>query len=115
MKSKFNAVLAAAMLCAGASGLAVAAADTKANAQSESATAVAASQLTAGEVRKVDAAQGKLTIRHEPIVNLDMPAMTMVFRADAGLLKDVNAGDRILFRAEKREAGFTIVQLERAK
>lgn len=67
----------------------------------------ATTRLTAGEVRKVDLAQGKLTVKHEALENLDMPGMTMVFQvADASLLKSVKQGDKILFRAERREAGF---------
>jgi len=114
MKSKMNVLLAAAVLAVGGSGLAVAAADAPASAQA-TAAAPAAAKLTAGEVRKVDADQGKLTIKHDPIENLDMPAMTMVFKAEANLLKDVKAGDKILFRAEQRETGFTVVKLEQAK
>jgi Cu/Ag efflux protein CusF len=34
---------------------------------------------------------------------------------DARLLKDLKQGDKILFRAEKGEAGFTVVALEQAK
>ena len=41
----------------------------------------AAAQSVNGTVTKVDTAQGKLTINHGPIKNLDMDAMTMVFRA----------------------------------
>ena len=43
---------------------------------------VAASQLpmVSGTVEKVDAGAGKVTIDHGPIPNLDMDAMTMVFR-----------------------------------
>ena len=33
-----------------------------------------------GEVTKVDSAGGKVTIKHEPITNLDMGAMTMAFK-----------------------------------
>jgi len=111
MKSNMNALLVAAVLSMGVSGLAIAAADAPAGAQ----TSAAAAKLTAGEVRKVDVDQGKLTIKHEPIENLDMPAMTMVFKAEANLLKDVKAGDKVLFRAEQRETGFTVVKLEQAK
>lgn len=113
MKSKMN-VLLAAVLAMGGAGLAMAATDTPAGARVTT-DAPAAAKLTSGEVRKVDADQGKLTIKHEPIENLEMPAMTMVFKADADLLKGVKAGDKILFRAEQREAGFTIVKLEQAK
>ncbi|WP_405053897.1 copper-binding protein [Variovorax soli] len=35
--------------------------------------------LSEGEVRKVDAEQGKVTLRHGPLTNLDVPAMTMAF------------------------------------
>lgn len=114
MKSNMNALVVAAVLSMGVSGLAIAAADAPAGAQT-AAAAPAAVKLTAGEVRKVDAGQGKLTIKHEPIENLDMPAMTMVFKAEANLLKDVKAGDKVLFRAEQRETGFTVVKLEQAK
>lgn len=113
MKSKLNGLLAAAVLSMGF-GFAIAATDAPAGAQA-AAQASAAAKLTAGEVRKVDAEQGKLTIKHGPIENLAMPAMTMVFKAEADLLKGVKAGDKILFRAEQRETGFTVVKLEQAK
>jgi Cu(I)/Ag(I) efflux system protein CusF len=95
--------------------LALAATDT-----SSSTTAATAApstiKLTVGEVRKVDLEQGKLTIKHEALENLDMPGMTMVFKAsDANLIKDVKQGDKILFRVEKTDAGFMIVRLEQAK
>lgn len=116
MKHRFNVLLAAAFLSGGASGFAMAASDAQAGAKGSAvAASTAAVKLTAGEVRKVDADQGKLTIKHGPIENLDMPAMTMVFKAEANLLKGVNAGDKILFRAEQRETGFTVVKLEPAK
>ncbi|TIW41938.1 MAG: copper-binding protein, partial [Mesorhizobium sp.] len=35
-----------------------------------------AQEYVKGEVIKVDAKQKKLTIKHEPLTNLDMPAMT---------------------------------------
>ncbi|MDP9646758.1 Cu/Ag efflux protein CusF [Paraburkholderia caledonica] len=39
----------------------------------------AKSSMSHGEVQKVDAAAGKLTIRHGPLENLGMGPMTMVF------------------------------------
>lgn len=57
---------------------------------------------SSGEVKQVDKATGKLTIKHGPLVNLDMPAMTMVFKAkDAALLEKVKPGDKIEFVAER--------------
>ena len=97
------------------SGVVFAATDTPSGATVPVAT-TAAVKLTAGEVRKVDLEQGKLTIKHEVLENLDMPGMTMVFKAsDANLIKDVKQGDKILFRVEKTDAGFMIVRLEQAK
>lgn len=80
------------------------------------AAAPAAATLTAGEVRKVDLEQGKVTIKHDPIVNLDMPAMTMVFRAEKPeLLKNVKVGDKIRFHAESVGGALVVTQIEAAK
>jgi len=55
----------------------------------------AAAQSVSGTATKVDEAQGKATINHGPIRNLDMDAMTMVFRAgDPEMLKGLNAGGK---------------------
>jgi Cu(I)/Ag(I) efflux system protein CusF len=62
--------------------------------------------LTDGLVRKVDQTTGKITLKHGEIRNLDMPPMTMVFSArDKALLKDVKAGDKVRFAADKDAAG----------
>lgn len=56
--------------------------------------------MTDGEVKKVDAEAGKVTIKHGEIRHLDMPAMTMVFTAkDKALLAGVKAGDKVRFMA----------------
>lgn len=69
---------------------------------------------TRAEVRNVDRAQQKITLAHDAIKNLDMPAMTMVFRvADPKLLEGVNAGDTVHFSAEKRQGLFTVTGLQR--
>lgn len=69
-----------------------------------------------GEVRKVDKAQGKLTLRHGPLDNLSMPAMTMVFKvADPKMLDSVKEGDKVKFTAEKVNGAFTVTALQPAK
>ena len=74
------------------------------------------SPLTEGEVRKVDKDAKKLTIRHGPIVNLDMPPMTMVFQVqDAAVLEQVKVGDRIRFKADKVGGVYTVTGVEAAK
>lgn len=81
-------------------------------AQPAQAQAVAA-VWTEGEVRKVDKAQGKLTLRHGPITNLQMPAMSMVFRAaDPGLLAAVREGDKVRFVADQVNGVFTVRAIE---
>ena len=71
MKSRTRLLLAIALASAG-SAWAVAEHHQPAAASTEASSA-AATALTAGEVRKVDTAQGKLTIRHEPIAPEHLP------------------------------------------
>ena len=66
-----------------------------------------------GTVRKVDKAAGKLTVSHEALPNLGMPAMTMVFRVtDAKWLDQVKTDDKIRFIAQSVSGALTIVHLE---
>lgn len=79
-------------------------------------TAQAGSALAEGEVRRVDKGAGKLTIRHGPIANLDMPAMTMVFQVkDPAMLDQVKAGDRIRFAAENIGGQLTVTRIDPVK
>jgi Cu(I)/Ag(I) efflux system periplasmic protein CusF len=74
--------------------------------------APAAADLTDGEVRRIDRDARKITIRHGPIRNLDMPPMTMVFQvADAAMLDAVKPGDRVSFAADKVGNAYTITRL----
>ena len=76
----------------------------------------AGAALSEGEGRKVDKEAKKLTIKHGPLVNLDMPAMTMVFRVqDAAMLEQVKAGDKVQFRAEKAGGALTVTKIEPVK
>lgn len=73
-----------------------------------------AGALTDGEIRRVDREAKKLTIKHGPIQNLDMPAMTMVFQVkDAAMLDQVKAGDKVKFRAEKDGGQYTVTKIEK--
>lgn len=72
--------------------------------------------LTDGEVRKVDKDAQKITLKHGPIKNLDMPGMTMVFRVkDAALLDAAKAGDKVMFRAEQEGGQYVVTRIEPAK
>jgi len=78
-------------------------------------TVSAVAQMSTGVVKKVDAEQGKITISHGPLKNLDMSAMTMLFRvADPKMLTMVKTGDSIEFIAEKVNGAFTITRLKQA-
>ena len=69
-----------------------------------------------GEVKKVDESAGKMTIKHDAITNLDMGAMTMVFKAsDPAMLKDVKPGDKVMFSADKVNGQITVMKIEKAK
>jgi len=75
-----------------------------------------ATTLSEGVVKKVDKAQGKLTIKHGPLENLGMPGMTMVFRVrDAAWLDQLKPGDNIRFLAEQVNGALTVTSLEVVK
>ena len=68
------------------------------------------------EVIKIDQSAGKITLKHGPIKNLDMDAMTMVFRvADPLMLAKVKAGDTVEFEADRVNGAITITKMEKAK
>lgn len=76
-------------------------------------TAKAEAPMSEGEVKKIDGEAGKISIKHGPLLNLDMPAMTMVFRVkDPMWLDRVKAGDKIRFVAEKIDGAYTVTKLE---
>jgi Cu/Ag efflux protein CusF len=87
------------------------------NADAKLAAVVApAAGLAEGEVRKVDKDAGKVTIKHGPLPNLDMPAMTMVFRVkDPAMLDQLKAGDKIDFEAAKVGGAYTVMKFETIK
>jgi Cu/Ag efflux protein CusF len=77
-------------------------------------SADAASSMSHGEIKKIDTAAGKLTIKHGPLDNLGMGAMTMVFKAqDPAMLSQVKVGDKIDFVAEEVNGALTVVKLQK--
>ncbi len=65
------------------------------------------------EVRKVDLDTQKITLKHGAIPNIDMGAMTMVFRvSDPALLRKAKAGDKVTFTADKVDGVITVMSLE---
>ncbi len=72
-----------------------------------------AAEYTKGEVTKIDSKQKKITIKYEPLENLDMPAMTMVFVvADDAMLEKVKPGQAIEFIADRVNGRITVVEIK---
>ena len=73
-----------------------------------------AKDMADAEVRKVDKDSKKVTLKHGPFKNLDMPSMTMVFQVrDIALLDKLVAGEKIKFSAEQLQGAFVITDVER--
>jgi Cu(I)/Ag(I) efflux system periplasmic protein CusF len=76
------------------------------------ATQTAIAQDTDGEVRKIDKALSKITLKHGEIKNLEMPPMTMVFRVkESKLLEALTVGDKVKFAAEKIDGNYVVTQI----
>tara|TARA_R110000868_G_scaffold84334_9_gene237784 strand:+ start:1013 stop:1333 length:321 start_codon:yes stop_codon:yes gene_type:complete len=106
MKKLLNAIAMVGML-SGTAFTTVQAAETA------SSNAVAMSQA---EVRKIDSANQKITLRHGPLANLSMPPMTMVFTVqDATQLEGLNVGDKVQFVAQQQGSQFVATELQPAQ
>ncbi len=78
--------------------------------------AAASAALTEGEVRKIDKAAGKITIKHGAMPKFDMPPMTMVYRVkDKAMLDHLKPGDKIKFEMDGVGGEFTVLHLEKVK
>jgi uncharacterized cupredoxin-like copper-binding protein/Cu/Ag efflux protein CusF len=75
-----------------------------------------------GDVRRIDRANGKVTLRHGPLVGLkdadgnDMPGMTMVFKVDdPARLDTLKAGDKVRFIVARDNGALVIRSIEPAR
>jgi len=74
--------------------------------------APAATALTDGEVRKIDAAAGKVTIKHGAMPKFDMPPMTMAYRVkDKAMLDQLKPGDKVKFDMDSAGSEITLLRL----
>ena len=70
--------------------------------------------MAEAEVRKIDKDAKKVTLKHGPIKNLDMPGMTMVFQVkDVALLDKFVVGEKIMFTAEQQQGAYVVTGAER--
>lgn len=79
------------------------------------AVGAASAQSVNGEVRKIDAAAGKITLKHGPIPSLEMDEpMTMVFQIkDATALKQLKVGDKVTFDADRIGGKITVTTIRK--
>jgi Cu/Ag efflux protein CusF len=77
-----------------------------------SAGAAHAAEFTKGVVEKIDLKAKKVTIKHEELKSLEMPAMTMVFRASTDeILSSLKPGQTIEFVADRVNGKLTVVEV----
>jgi Cu(I)/Ag(I) efflux system periplasmic protein CusF len=109
----FTTAFISIMLCASALAQ-TATSPTPAAAAPAASASAAGKDMTEAEVRKVDKEAKKVTLKHGPIKNLDMPGMTMVFQVrDAALFDKLTAGDKIMFTAEQLQGAFVVTGVEK--
>lgn len=66
-----------------------------------------------GEIRRIDVPAGKITIKHGAIPELDLPAITLVYRIDPALLAGLHPGDRVKFTARRMDGQYVVVQISK--
>ena len=114
-KTNLSLLAATALLSLGASHFAHGA-ETASKDSVKTEQAAAATDMTDGEIRKVDKDAKKITIKHGEIKNLDMPAMTMVFQVkDPAMLEKVQSGDKVKFKVIKSDSGFVVTEIQSGK
>lgn len=70
---------------------------------------VLAEPFVRGIVEEISTEPQRLTIAHDPIPNLEMEAMTMVFRlADPAMLEGLSVGQTIEFEADRINGRLTV-------
>jgi Cu/Ag efflux protein CusF len=104
---------ALAMAVVGCAMTGAAGTGTWAQAQAQAQAPVA---LVVGEVVKIDRVAGRVTLKHGEIRSLDMPPMTLAWRAaQPRLLEDLAVGDRVRFAPARIDGQYTITTLSKAQ
>ena len=77
------------------------------------ATGALSAEFTKGVVKKVDLKAKKVTVSHDELKSLEMPAMTMVFRtANDEMLASLTNGQNIEFVADRVNGKLTITEVK---
>lgn len=73
---------------------------------------LADTHVTKGTVTKIDTKWEKVTIDHEELKNLGMPAMKMVFQvAEPAMLDELSEGETINFVADRVKGKLTVTEI----
>lgn len=75
--------------------------------------AVAQEAKASGEIRRIDADAGKITLQHGAIKDLSLEAMTLVYRIDASLLSGLQPGDKVKFTARRENGEYVVVAISK--
>lgn len=75
--------------------------------------AIAQEATASGEVRRVNAAEGKIAIKHGKIPELELTAMILVYRIDPALLDDIAPGDKVKFKARRDAGQYVIIAISK--
>ena len=66
------------------------------------------------EIRKIDTATGKITLKHGPIANLGMSAMTMAFPVkDPAMLGNLKEGNKVSATFDIVDGEATVIDLHK--
>jgi Cu(I)/Ag(I) efflux system protein CusF len=109
------AVLGLASLLSAVPPMALGQAGHGAHGHSASAPEARESDFVDAEVRRVDTARQRVTLRHAAVPALDMGPMTMVFAvAEPAWLQTLKTGDKVQVRISQRGSSYTVTALRPA-
>jgi Cu(I)/Ag(I) efflux system periplasmic protein CusF len=71
------------------------------------------SEMTMGEIQKVDKGANQLTIKHSGIKSLDLPSATILFTVrDPSILDSAQPGDKVKFKAMSEDGKVVVTEFE---
>lgn len=75
---------------------------------------IALAEWADGQIRRIDAENKKVTIRHGEIKSIDMPPMSMVFTLkDPSLLEGINPNDLVEFQATEEGGKYIVTAIRK--
>lgn len=66
-----------------------------------------------GEIRRIDEAAGKITIKHGAIAELELPALTLVYQIAPALLAGLRPGDKVKFIARRVDGQYVVIEISK--